>query len=320
MLKSGYLMVLTTQNLVYDRIKMITLTNNSDRSVIPYEILNFPDGESFIKLSVKKADKIVAFWKYESDSELFTLGLLFDVIKNNGAIVEELIIPYFPHARQDRATSLNQPFSLRVFLKFLKSIIEHNWVNIYTLDLHSDVAFDLTNFAGITNLSSSILATKFNFDHINCLVCPDKGAKTRVEEWAKVLNLPILYCEKSRDPSTGKLSNPTIVNMENLRNDWKYLLVDDIGTGFGTHIGLAKTIKSIMNVSIEIFVSHAGFSNGIEPILEFFDKVYTTNSVIKGFNKIKNFVLQKQNDSLKYDLVFVMPVENIFNLPIKEQK
>jgi len=123
-----------------------------------------------------------------------------------------------------------------------------------------------------------------------------------------MLNLPILYCEKTRDPSTGKLSNPTVVNKSNLKEDWKYLLVDDIGTGFGTHIGLAKSIKSLTNVSIEIVVSHAGFSNGIEPVLEVFDKIYTTDSLIKGYNKIK--------DSESFNSrIFVMPVEKVFNLP-----
>jgi len=48
---------------------------------IPYEILNFPDGETFVKLAVSKDDKISILWKYENDGELFTLGLLADVIK-----------------------------------------------------------------------------------------------------------------------------------------------------------------------------------------------------------------------------------------------
>lgn len=286
---------------------MITIYTDNGLS-IPYEVLNFPDGETFVKLNLSKNDRVSILWKYENDSELFTLGLLVDVIKNNKAILERLIIPYFPHARQDRATAGNQPFSLKVFMKFLKSIIGTDFPNICVLDLHSDVSFDLIDSASLTNLSSLILAINFDFDHIDCLICPDKGARSRVEEWSIILNLPILYCEKTRDPSTGKLSNPTIINKENLKKEWKYLLVDDIGTGFGTHIGLAKTIKNLMDVSIEIVVSHAGFSNGIEPVLEVFDKIYTTNSLIKGYNKIK--------DSQAFnDRIFVMPVEKIFDVP-----
>ena len=83
---------------------MITIYANNGLAV-PYEILNFPDGETFVKLNVSENDELSILWKYENDGELFTLGLLVDIIENNKAVLEKLIIPYFPHARQDRATT-----------------------------------------------------------------------------------------------------------------------------------------------------------------------------------------------------------------------
>lgn len=322
---------------------MITIFDDN-RNFYPYELMNFPEGESFVKLNIKEKDPVNILWKYENDQELFVLGLIFDIINHNKAKVDNLYIPYFPHARQDRNTSDNQPFSLKVFVGCLKEIINLHKISlesskrlklypakikIHSLDIHSGVLSSLINnnpySAEITNpelfksLDSCELIKYFDFSHINCIICPDKGAKDRSTQWANKLNLPILYCEKTRDPNTGRLSDPTIVNTENLRSDWKYLLVDDIGTGFGTHIQLANFIKSKINVPIEIFVSHAGFSNGIEPVLKVFDRIYTTNSLVKGHNKILDWLLvhgflldSRQNNPLQ--CIFVVDVEEVFGL------
>ena len=300
---------------------MITIFDDN-RNFYPYELMNFPEGESFVKLNINSKNPVNILWKYENDQELFVLGLIIDVICHNGGVLKNLYIPYFPHARQDRNTSKNQPFSLRVFVGCLKEILGPylEKIKIHSLDIHSGVLSSLINnnpyLVWLSNpelfksLDSCELIQHFNFSHINCIICPDKGAKDRSTQWADKLNLPILYCEKTRDPSTGRLSDPVIVNMENLRSEWAYLLVDDIGTGFGTHIQLANFIKSKINVPIEIFVSHAGFSNGIEPVLNVFDRIYTTNSLVKGHNKILD--LQRQKNPLQWGSIFVVDVEKIF--------
>jgi ribose-phosphate pyrophosphokinase len=314
---------------------MISVFDKKGRFV-PCEMMNFPEGESFVKMKISPESEVDILWKYENDQELFVLGLIFDVIHHNKGRVENLYIPYFPHARQDRNTSHDQPFSLNVFVGCLKKIIGCDLakIKIHSLDVHSDVLSLLMNnndyLVWLSNpelfksLDSCELTQYFDFRHINCIICPDKGAKTRSRQWAEKLELPILYCEKTRDPNTGRLSNPVVVNEENLRNDWTYLLVDDIGTGFGTHIQLANFIKSKRtpqglpddaSTGIEIFVVHAGFSNGIEPVLDVFDRIYTTDSLIKGNNKIKD--LQKQNNPSDWGCLFVAEVEKVFGLPKK---
>lgn len=285
---------------------------DSNLKILPYTQLNFPDGEGFVKLEIKEKSTVDILWKYENDQELITLGFLYNIINNNGGRVNNLYIPYFPHARQDRNTTIDQPFSLMVFVDILKNMVYGT--KIYCLDAHSPVLLNLIGRDTLTNIESFELTQYFDLKHIDCLICPDKGAIDRVEKWSKKLKLPILYCEKTRDPSTGRLSNPVIVNRENLNKRWFYLIVDDIGTGFGTHIQLANYVKNQLGIDIkdplspiEIYVSHAGFSNGVEPVINVFNRVYTTNSLSRGYNKILAF----QEGLINRDTIHVTMVENI---------
>ena len=270
-------------------INVYLKNNNSLAEIVypkPLEFLNFPDGESFVKFNTESTHKqdVVIVWKYENDVELMKIGLLTDVIRNNDAKSIDLYIPYVPHARQDRASTPNQPFSLRVFVKFLSSI---DWnigtdFHITCLDIHSNIFEELFNkyATPVDNIGSYIYAHHLKDNKYDGIICPDKGALNRCEQWGKALNIPIHICTKNRDPSTGQLSNPSIPDID--PNDKKLLLVDDIGTGFGTHVMLANEFhKKFSNITMDLWVTHSSFTRGKDIVLDAFNKVYTTDS-LKG--------------------------------------
>jgi ribose-phosphate pyrophosphokinase len=214
------------------------------------------------------------------------LGLLTDVIINNDPKCINLYIPYVPHARQDRATTPNQPFSLRVFSKFLNSldwgVIDISDFFITCLDVHSSVFEEtlLEYSTPVDNIGSYNYAHKLKDNKYDGIICPDKGALNRCEQWSQALNLPIYICTKNRDPATGQLSNPTIPDID--LNCKKLLLVDDIGTGFGTHVMLANEFhKKFSNITMDLWVTHSSFTRGKDVVLNSFNKVYTTDS-LKG--------------------------------------
>lgn len=163
------------------------------------------------------------------------------------------------------------------------------------------------------NINSSYYSYKT--PEYDAIISPDKGAVNRARLWWDKKIRPklteqdfkdgavhdnndvwdmapnhktFIVCSKNRDPDTGKLSDPSIDNpkhVEYLKTCNKVLIVDDIGTGFGTHIQLGNAIKRYNpNLTMDLFVSHSSFTRGKEPVLEVFNDVYTTNSLVQGWN------------------------------------
>jgi len=255
------------------------------------EVMNFPDNESFVKFDYDGKPLTIA-WYYESDAEIMVLAQIYDIIKNKDDrhIPKKLFIPYLPHARQDRRTSSNQPFSLDILINFIKKITSNSNTEIYVLDIHSNYILDTHGVeCNIKNITSSnyaaLVCSKNEYDAI---IIPDKGAYNRCYEWwvGAGKKPKLIQCYKNRDPNTGQLSNPIVEPsgeqyLKQKNNNC--LIVDDIGTGFGTHIQLAKVIKEHNpDTNLDIWVTHASFTRGIDTVLEYFNHVYTTNSLILG--------------------------------------
>lgn len=290
---------------------MITLINNDSH----LEIMNFPDGEGFVKFDYNNKP-INILWRYENDAEIMILAEMYSVMKrrdNKNRMPKNLFIPYLPHSRQDRAATDNQPFSLAVFANILEAFVQESNTNIYTLDIHSQVLHGLhrarqydptrIEWEYIDSSKYSDLVTSDN-NYYDAVICPDKGATRRATLWYesflnKGRRVDYIQCTKVRDPNTGKLSEPELektVNdfyLERLIKARKALLVDDIGTGFGTHIQLGNVLKKINPyLELDLFVSHSSFTRGKDIVLEVFNKVYTTDSLPQGLKQESDRIIR----------------------------
>ena len=112
------------------------------------------------------------------------------------------------------------------------------------------------------------------------LISPDAGAKTKAEELYKSHSSSfdtISYCNKKRDPKTGKLSGFEAGHPDYLGKPC--IIIDDICDGGGTFIGLAKELKKHNAGNLYLAVSHGIFSKGFSSLLGYhFHKIFTTNS------------------------------------------
>jgi ribose-phosphate pyrophosphokinase len=257
------------------------------------EAINFPDNESFVKFDYD-GKPLTIVWHYESDAEIMVLAQIYDIISDKDPthrMPKNLFIPYLPHARQDRRTSSNQPFSLNILMSFIGKITSNSNTEIYALDIHNPncVAIQYNNIKNIK--SSNYAELVYNKNAYDAIIIPDKGAYDRCDEWWKIIYADteepkLIQCHKNRDPNTGQLSNPVVeLSGEQYlkQKNNSCLIVDDIGTGFGTHIQLAKVIKEHNpDTNLDIWVTHASFTRGIDVVLEHFNHVYTTDSLISG--------------------------------------
>jgi ribose-phosphate pyrophosphokinase len=57
------------------------------------------------------------------------------------------------------------------------------------------------------------------------------------------------------------------------------VIIDDICSGGGTFINLAKKLEDMGANELYLIVSHAEGEYGMKNVLEYYDKVFTTNSM-----------------------------------------
>jgi ribose-phosphate pyrophosphokinase len=241
-----------------------------------YEWFKYPGGELQVRLkpetieSLSSCFGIVVIHPIKNSDDVMKLLLLQDAINditlsmpsNNMAVV----IPYLPYSRADRRFVEGDCLGKKVFLNIITCVWPY--AKIYTLDCHSNRFYYEYRDILVEKIIQDILV---NDPEAN-IIFPDKGAQNR---YADMLSgdHPKYYCEKKRDPVTGKfLGFEVPVIKDTTRNSY---IIDDICDGGGTFLGIAEKLQ-IPN--LRLFVTHGIFSKGFDDLSKYFDKIYTTNS------------------------------------------
>ena len=186
----------------------------------------------------------------------------------------DLDLPYVPYSRQDRVCAQGDAFGLKVFADQINAL-NFNLVAIF--DAHSDVAPALINNC-IHRETKDLFALNpgfyYNYSH---LVSPDAGAYKKVNSIASLIDLPVIPALKTRDASTGRLSN-TILVTDGVENPSRLLVVDDICDNGGTFLLLGKELrKTFPDTPIDLYVSHGIFGKGLNGLDKYYDNIYCYN-------------------------------------------
>lgn len=245
------------------------------------EFVKFSAGEPHVKLKNIENDVHIV-WDFESFEEFVEVAMITDVAVRNKAYVT-LHMDYIPFARQDRATTNEQPFSLEIFCRLLKQL---KIDELYVCDPHSNV-FDtlMSNCVfdyWVKDQTDCFVETVENscLKGYDCVIAPDKGAAAKAKHIAQYLSCPLVCATKVRDPLTGQLSSPTI-DFGDLKPK-RALIPDDIADGAGTFIQLADVIKQqFPDVVLDLYVTHGIFSRGKDELNKRFDKIYVYNDMSK---------------------------------------
>lgn len=250
---------------------MFKLTDIAGKE-IPLMLSTFPAGEALVRVSENNSAVVHVEWKFERMSEVFTLALIADAIKQQGKQLGTLYVPYLPFARQDRVCSKGESFSLKVVAEFINDL---NFFAVVSEDVHSDVAKDLIN--------SLIVMPQYIYVNKLCrtykeevgkeciVVIPDAGA---AKKSANIAGTKV-YATKTRNPLTGELSGFDVAS-EHI-GDKDFLIVDDICDGGGTFIGLAKELQKLTTGKIYLYITHCIASKGFEVFDNVIEKIYTIN-------------------------------------------
>lgn len=265
-----------------------------EKSHLKYEVSNFPDGQQNIKLVVEPGASMEnsGAWivsRFNSFKDLELIICITKDLRKLGCKSIKLHIPYILGARSDRKFEEGgNSYLVDVVAPILNA---QGFDEVACFDPHSDVAA-----ACINNLTITKQFGLFWYSNIKrnsfILVSPDAGAAKKIYDFAKAIDYtgPIVEARKHRDVITGNITHTTVPLDGVDVGDKDILIVDDICDGGHTFIEMAKEIRKTHKNPIKLMVSHGIFSAGFGELQQYFETIYTTNSV-KDFD-MEPFVKQ----------------------------
>lgn len=230
------------------------------------ELTIFPDGTSQVwKLDEKLFTKSsFIIWEFSHEAELIHLAQLKALLDVYGVEHTTLYIDYLPYARQDKEVSNTSTFALLPFCKML-NILE--FTEIIILDPHSTKALDLINNSCASYPTIKIVEL-INKLEIDTICYPDKGANAKYSKAYGDLECNVIIGNKVRDQSTGRITDYNVLGDKEQTQDKNILIVDDICDYGNTFIILTKQLYNMGAKSVNLFVTHGLFSNGIHRLKE----------------------------------------------------
>jgi len=243
------------------------------------EISQFPDGEKRIHIVEKIESEIVFIIQPTiKDEDIIELCLIADAAKQMRAKKIVAVIPWFSYSAQDEVFRQGEPFSAKTIAK----IIEASGIDeVLIVEPHS---LKLENFFSIpaTLISAAKIFSSFfrKRDLDDWIVAAlDLGAVERSLRFAKELNLPLIFLQKTpRDRQTGKIGFLKIKGEIAGKN---VLVFDDFVSTGQTLIKATKFLKQRKAKKVVACVTHYLSVKGLPERLEKsqIDKIFVSDSL-----------------------------------------
>lgn len=260
------------------------------RGHIFFKISRFPDGQQNIDIPVDLQYNDVEIWsRFNSWLDLELIVAATKALRRSKPDRKiSLYIPYLLGARSDRQfVEGGNSYLVDVVAPVINSL---NFSEVHVLDPHSDVAaacinnLKKTDNIGLVRFALTNIDNKNDAQERTIFVSPDAGAYKKIFDVAKKFKVNnIITASKVRDLVTGNIIK-TEINIDQEPGQRNYVIIDDICDGGRTFIELSKAIrekrpKAIYNDGIYLIVTHGIFSAGFDQLNQYFDGIYTTNSV-----------------------------------------
>lgn len=208
----------------------------------------------------------IIWWMYDNDAELFALYCIVrDIQCRCPDARNHLLMPYIPHARQDRNVS-GRLFTLKYFAEIINSL---DFYDVSVLDPHSDVS---------SALIDRMVRIPF-YDYIDrikgydAVMYPDAGA---AKKYSKSPQIPVIVGNKRRNEE-GRIDSYELLNFPDGAK--KVIIRDDICSYGGTFVAAAKALRERGVEYITLVVSHCENNILKGEVFDYIDEVITTDSI-----------------------------------------
>lgn len=264
------------------------------------KIVTYPDLGKYV---INDKNETSLTYRINSYEDLFLLKSIKDANPN----LKEITIPCMFQQQHDKRFNSNESFELKLVCEFINSI---GFEKVKVFHPHSDVTLALLNNCEVIDNSKFIKVVINDILPKQAYNESGKFIDYAIEEGDYVKNTPenlILLsadaggfkglfkladiiewqgetssASKSRDPKTHKLTQ--LVDRQDFGGK-NILIVDDICVYGGTFKGLSKLLKERNCGKLYLAISHITVQNlGEDPITNYYDKVFTTNSKYDTYN------------------------------------
>jgi ribose-phosphate pyrophosphokinase len=258
-----------------------------------YDLFKFPDNSIKFKVKNVATREVRIIISMRSSEDLITLGLICDQLTHLKVKSIYLDIKYLMYQQDDRRFSNDESFGLRFISNYINALPNIEMVSIY--HPHSDKVEFIDKVVSVSN--DELLDFFFSCEGTDSRnsdkiwVIPDSGAfKSQFKQIAFRGQEKMLVGVKSRDHETGDIV--TSIECGDLKGQ-DCFIVDDICLGGRTFINIAKVLKENNCGKLFLVVSHGVFNRGVDHILEYFDKIYTTDSICDPKHESPNVVIKE---------------------------
>lgn len=245
------------------------------------EITRFADSECRVYVKEKINDKEVVILQSLSqiaDQHLVELCLIGQACENLGAKKITAVIPWLGYSKQDKEFRSGEAISVQLIAKVIEVA---GFDRVITIELHSQNVISFFKIP-VTEISTHQLLAKALGNQINIedmvVVSPDRGGRSRSELFAKSVNLPIIYLEKERNPTTGEL---VIGGISAALDDRSVIIFDDIINTAATAIKTSEFLKKNRAKSIFFLATHAVLAGEASQLLaaSLIDRVIVADTI-----------------------------------------
>ncbi|MFO1532760.1 MAG: ribose-phosphate diphosphokinase [Thermoplasmatota archaeon] len=241
------------------------------------EAKRFPDGEGYVRIlePVQGRDCVVV-QATAPDTNLVELLLWQDALREAGARTVTTVIPYLGYARQDRVFHEGEAVSARAAARAVAGTTDA----VVTVDPHKEEV--LAFFGGKARSVSAVpqIAAELSRWGVDIVRAPDKGARDRAAQAAKLMGARVDHLGKTRISATEVTMQAKELDVAGAR----VAIVDDLIASGGTMVTAARQLKAQGAASVVAACTHGLFTGGAVPRLLAggIDRVLATDTVEGG--------------------------------------
>lgn len=239
----------------------------------------YTDGTLDIKIDLellKQGETNTIEWRFDNNEELIVVYFLARHLQSKGIDDIELLMPYIPNARKDRAQRDKDVFSLKYFSELINSL---RFKRVVVLDPHSPVSEALIDRIRVITPEKYVHSILEKLSDSTIMFYPDEGA---VKRYADKIGREFIYAMKTRDKNTRAITSLRIEGDVDCISGKDILMVDDICSSGKTLCIAAEKLKEMGARNIYVYVSHCENTVLNSALLDVITELYTTDSIIRG--------------------------------------
>ncbi|MBW7885840.1 MAG: ribose-phosphate diphosphokinase [Caldilineaceae bacterium] len=188
-----------------------------------------PDSEIHVMLDEVVRDQDIFFIQPCSEpvnDHLVELVLYLDAFRRASAHSVNVVIPYFPYARQERMAKGREAISARVVANMLEM---QGARRVIYVDIHNRAIQGFFNIPVDPLSAVPLLANYFRGPEFEnaAIVSPDVGRASMAGKYAELLNLPLVVMHKRRTSFTTTETTHVVGDIEGRRP----IIIDDVMAG-----------------------------------------------------------------------------------------